>query len=137
MRRLASVLAAVALLLIAALPAAAAKPTIRFDTIDASGNDPFASADCGFPVAFSVIGRSMERLWVDENDVERVVFTINVHVEYTANGRTLRGVDAGMDKGFIEPDGTATIAIHGSVGLVTVPGSGPVLGSAGRLVLLF
>ena len=137
MRRLVSVLAAVALVLIAALPVAAAKPTISFTTINESGIDQFASADCGFPVAFSVSGRSMERSWVDANDVQRVVFTINVHVTYTANGRILRGVDAGMDMGFIEPDGTATIAIHGSVGLVTVPGSGPVLGSTGRLVLHF
>ncbi len=137
MRRLLSVLAALALVLIAALPVAAAKPTISFETIDESGIDQFASADCGFPVAYSLTGRSMERSWVDANGVQRVIFTVNVHVEYTANGRTLRGVDAGMDTGFFEPDGTASIAIHGSVGMVTVPGSGPVLGSTGRLVLLF
>ena len=137
MRRLVSILAAVTLILIAALPVAAAKPTMTFGTIDESGIDPFASADCGFPVTSTVTGRFIERLWVDANDVQRVIFTINVHVEYTANGRTLRGVDAGMDTGFIEPDGTAAIAIHGSVGMVTVPGHGPVLGAAGRLVLLF
>ena len=137
MRRLIPVLAAVALLLTAALLVAAAKPTITVSTISEAGVDPFASADCGFPVSFGVTGQFRERAWFDANDVMRVVFTVNVHVEYTANGRTLRGVDAGMDTGFIQPDGTASVAIHGSVGMVTVPGSGPVFGAAGRLVLVF
>lgn len=137
MRRLIPAIAAVALLVTAALPVAAAKPTITVNAISESGIDPFASADCGFPVSFSVTGESRERAWFDANDVLRVVFTVNVHVEYTANGRTLRGIDAGMDTGFIEPDGTASIAIHGSVGMVKVPGHGPVFGAAGRLVLMF
>ena len=120
-----------------AVPTAAAKPSTSVEMIDESGIDVGASADCGFPVAYTLTGHSKTRSWVDADGVERVIFTVSVRVEYSANARTLRGVDAGMDTGVFQPDGTATIAIHGSVGLVTVPGSGPVLGSAGRLVLLF
>ena len=137
MKRLISLVAAVALVFIVVVPVAAAKPTTSVETIDESGIDAGATADCGFPVAYTLTGQSRTRSWVDADGIERVIFTVSVRVEYTANGRTVRGVDAGMDTGFFEPDGTATIAIHGSVGLVAVPGSGPVLGSAGRLVLLF
>jgi len=137
MKRLVSIFGAVALILIAALPVAAAKPTTSVETIEESGIDAGASADCGFPVAYTLTGRARTKSWVDADGIERVIFTVSVRAEYTANGRTVRGVDAGMDMGFFQPDGTAKIAIHGSVGLTTVPGSGPVLGSAGRLVLLF
>lgn len=127
----------VILLLSLAVPALAAKPTIVKDSFDEPFTDPFLSQVCGFDVTGTVSGHTVSRLWTDaDGNLVREVFTISVRGSLSAGGQTLHFVDTGLDKAIALDGGAVMVVIHGNVRLITAPGAGPVLGSAGRLAFV-
>jgi hypothetical protein len=134
---LSSLFLMVALLLAAGLPVSAAAPATEVEQIEASFVLPAISSTCGFTVTMTVEGQVIHRSWVAESgDVVREIDSINLSRTVSANGNALSFKDAGADKLTVNPDGSTTIESVGNIGLVTVPGSGPVLGGAGRTVVL-
>lgn len=127
----------VILLLSLAGSALAGKPTIVKESFDDQFADEFLSEVCGLGVTVTISGHVVSRVWTDADDnLIREVFTISVRGSVSAGGQTLHFVDTGLDKTTALDGGALMVVIHGSVQLLTAPGAGPVLGSAGRLALI-
>ena len=127
----------VILLLSLAVPALAAKPLIERVTFEDEFPDDFLSEVCGLDVVVSVNGKFTSHLWLDaDENLIREVFNIAVHGSLSAGGATLHFVDTGLDKTTALEGGALRIEVHGSIQLITAPGAGPILGAAGRQVLV-
>ncbi len=132
-----SLLLVVVLALATSVPVSAAGPATEVEELDLSFVLPGMSQACGFPVTMTVLGRVSHKTWVDENgDVIREIHNINLSRTVSANGNTLSFKDSGADRLAANEDGSTTIETVGNLGLVTVSGSGPALGAAGRTVIL-
>ena len=127
----------VIVLLSLAVPALAAKPTIVRESVEDQFADPFLSEICGLDVMVSVSGHVVSHVWTDADDnFVREVFNISLRGSISAGGETLHFVDTGMDTSTALEDGAVEVRVHGNIRLVTAPGAGPVLGSAGRLAFV-
>ncbi|MDQ3880785.1 MAG: hypothetical protein M3295_06915 [Chloroflexota bacterium] len=131
-RRVMTAVSAVFILLVAVTPVSAAAPTRTVFPIDGSAVGEEISGWCGFPVTFTAQGTFQRRTWVGEDGITRTVSTVSVRYTMSANGRTLRYVSAGSTTGTQGPGENGVSDRHGNMQLVTVPGSGSVLGETGH-----
>ena len=127
----------VILVLSLAVPALAAKPLIERVTFEDEFTDDFLSDFCGLDVTVSVSGQFVSHVWLDgDENLIREVFNIAVHGSISAGGAKLHFVDTGLDKTTALEGGAVRIEVHGSIQLITAPGAGPILGAAGRQVIV-
>jgi hypothetical protein len=121
----------------AAQPVAAAKPLLERIPIDDQFTDPFFSTECGFEVIATFTGFIVVHAWLNaDGELVHQVVNYGIRGSYSANGNTLRSVDTGVDTLTVYPDGSMLFHVVGSVALLTAPGTGPVLGSAGLFAIL-
>ena len=116
----------------------AAPPTI--DTFDFSNTfpAPMLSAACGFPVTGHIEGRLTVKTFVNKSGgFTKEIDSFHLVNSFTANGHTLFGRTSQQVKVTLLPNGSYTVAFTGADTILTLPGSGVVLGNVGRLVLLF
>src|SRR5687768_4092550 len=135
MRRFAAVAAALALVLVFASSAVAAKPTIFTVPVDEQSLQPLCR---GFAVAIDATCHFRVAQYFDKaGNIFMEIQNFAIQVTYSANGRTVEVVDTGVDLVKFAADGSFTVAITGNVQLVTATGDGVVGGDAGRLLLAF
>jgi hypothetical protein len=126
------VLAALALAL--AGTAVAAKPVITTVPIDET-----SVIKCqGFRLEESVQGTIKIRSFSENGQIVREVVSVSLtHTVTNKAGESLSTPDVGVDFVRINPDGSATVAVVGLVGRITVPGEGLIAADVGRVVLFF
>ncbi len=114
----------------------AAGPIRTVEAIDFVGLSPVLTAACGFPVARHATGTLATLVWLDDQGQPvRATYTFpTAKLELSANGRSLMASAAGPGFETYNPDGTLTLVSTGTIHFTTAPGSGPVLGFAGRMV---
>ena len=124
----------VVLATMAIAPVVAARPSSETIVID----DHFVDTGlCRFPVTVDGSGHIRLTTFVDKDgNVVKEVQNYALHFSYSANGKTVNVVDAGVDLLKYAADGSFTVAITGNLQLATDAGSGVIAGSAGRTVLL-
>jgi hypothetical protein len=109
------VVSVLAVLVLGASAALAAKPTFtRIDVAD-SGPDPFFTEACGFPVTSSAEGHVTIREFDLADDGLARVLSISVAVTVSANGNEVTFHDVGADLARVAPDGTVIVSIIGIV----------------------
>jgi hypothetical protein len=126
------VLAALALALAGA--AVAAKPVILTIPIDET-----SVIRCqGFQLEESVQGTIKIRSFSENGQIVREVVSVSLlHTVTNEAGESLSTPDVGVDFVRINPDGSATLAVIGLVGRITVPGEGLIAADVGRVVFFF
>jgi hypothetical protein len=103
-------------------------------------NDQFTFAACdGLSVTRTLNGTIQITDFVDKNGELREAVHVRLKGSFTndATGVSIPFVVAETDVVNLNPDGSATVAIIGLVGMITVPGLGLVTADVGRLVLSF
>lgn len=93
----------------------AGKPTIERVTVDEVGIDPFLSEVCGFDVVASAQGHLIFRTFEEDGRGLVSLTTLNVRVEVSANGKTVKVHDVGADSLRVMPDGTVILSIIGQI----------------------
>jgi hypothetical protein len=95
--------------------AAGAAPTIDRMEIDDDFEDEELTQACDVAVNTTVRGHIILRTFPGENTGVAEVRTINLGFKATADGRTFRFRDVGVDVTRIEPDGTLVLYVVGQV----------------------
>jgi hypothetical protein len=116
--------------------ATAAPPQQTAFTID----DTFTvDGICAFPIVEHAQGKARIIDFVDRsgNVTRELDVTPGLTVSFSANGITLTTVSTSVGHGTFNPDGTATLAVTGLSGHISIPGEGTIALSAGRFVAIF
>jgi hypothetical protein len=115
---------------------AGASPIRTTYAIDFTGLSPVLTSACGFPVARHATGTLAMLVWLDaQGQPEKVTYTFPAaKLELSANGRSLTASVAGPGFETYSADGTLNLVSTGTIHFMPVPGSGPGLGFAGRMV---
>jgi hypothetical protein len=113
----ASALALLAVLVLAASAALAAKPTFtRIDFVE-SGTDELLTEACGFPVMFTEQGQvTIRDFELADKGLARVL-TVNAVRTASANGNEVTFRDVGADHVRVAPDGTVIASVIGQLPL--------------------
>lgn len=130
--------ASVAAALLLATPAGAAAPTR--ESVPFTDTRPAAvlSQACGFPVTSHLEGTMTVTDFVDRaGNFKQEITLFRLVATFSANGHVISGHTTQPIKTVAQPDGSFTVAFMGVDGLFTLPGSGPVVGQIGRLLLQF
>jgi hypothetical protein len=134
MRSVLAVFAALSLMLGSTAFVAAAQPTMETINLD----DHFVDTElCAkFDVQIDVTGRIRLAEYFDrQGNLVMEINTYDVHLSFSANGKTVTVVDTGVDVVEWSNDGSLTVAITGNLQLVTGGSAGVVGGAAGRTLL--
>ena len=126
------------LMLVAAWPVSADKPSV---TIERVVNEQTTFEECnGLTITRTLNGtiRTTEH-FDDEGNLIRLVVQFHLHGSFTnqANGVSLPFIIAETDTININPDNSAIFATTGLIGRITVPGAGLVTTDVGRIVFFF
>ena len=114
-------------------PVEAAAPSVQKISSDTVFVDDILSAACGFPVSHEEV-RNLKIFTYANGTQKYVLAGVNYDV-YSGHGGSLSAPQSGRDVYTLSPDGTIlTDVATGNFGMVTVPGTGPVLLGAGKLV---
>lgn len=117
-------------------PVEAASPSVQKISIDTVFVDDELSAACGFLVTHEEV-RNLKIFTYADGTQKYVLAGVNYDV-YSGPGGSLSAPQSGKDVYTVSPDGTIlTDVATGNFGMVTVPGAGPVLLGAGKLVTVF
>jgi hypothetical protein len=116
-RRITGCVASVLVLIGGLIPgvASGAPPTIERIAVDDTFVDEELSEACGVEVTTRARGHITVRTFEEDGTGVVEVFTINVGLTATADGRVFRFRDVGADVTRIEPDGTVVLLISGQV----------------------
>ena len=96
-------------------PTFGAKPTLERIEIDETFPDEFLTDICGFPVTTSAQGHIIVREFTREGTGVVELRTISVGLTATANGKTYRFRDVGVDLVRRTPDGFEILMVVGQV----------------------
>jgi len=133
MRRFLAFAAACALALGSTAAVWAAQPSSETIDVDFSVVDTQLCAD--FDVTIDGTGHVRVSTYFDRHgDPVMEVNNIAIRLSYSANGKTVNVIDAGVDLVKFNDDGSVTVAVTGIVQLVTAGGQGVVGGETGRLL---
>jgi len=117
-------------------PVAAAPASVQKISINTTFVDDTLSAFCNFPVTRQEV-RNLTIFTYADGTQKFVLAGVNYDV-YSGPGGSLSAPQSGKDVYTVSPDGTIlTDVATGNFGMVTVPGTGPVLLGAGKLVTVF
>ena len=120
-----------------ALPARAEAPTTETFPVDDTRPAPFLSGACGFPVIRHSEGSvTVTDFTASDGTFTREITRFRLVDTFSANGHEIAGRTIQPILTVARPDGSLTVAFTGTE-MFTLPGAGPVIGSAGRLLLLF
>ncbi len=94
---------------------------------------------CAFPIVESAHGKGQIIEFVDRdgNVTRELDTTPGLQVSFSANGITLTTVSTSVGHWTFNTDGTATLAVTGLSGHISIPGQGTIALSAGRFVAVF
>ena len=128
-------LGAVALALVAAMPAFAEQPVVTETHLDRTRTIPAGPDFCPFPFVVHTEGTLRTAVY---SDGRTVTWAVDFHIAYTnpANGKSVGTVLAGPVIEEPNGDGTVTVTINGNDGHVTAPGQGTLWAEVGRLVYI-
>ena len=122
--------------LLAPVPAGAAEPTHQSIAMSQTFPAPVLSGACGFAVTGHLEGTMTVTDLVDrQGNFVREITLFHLVQSFGANGHVITGRTSQQITTATRPDGSLTVAFMGTDSLFTLPGSGPVIGSAGRLEL--
>jgi hypothetical protein len=124
--------------LLTSLPAEATSASRQQVPIDQTFPAPVLSRACGFQITGHLEGTMTVTDFTDSDGTFlREVTPFRLTQIFAANNQVITGHTSQHIATAIQRDGTFTVAFTGNDSLFTLPGSGPVIGSAGRLVMLF
>jgi hypothetical protein len=122
--------------LLGPVPAEAAAPTHQSIAISQTFPAPVLSDACGFAVTGHLEGTMTVTDFVDrQGSFVREITLFHLGQTFGANGHVITGRTSQQVTTAAQPDGSFTVAFVGTDSLFALPGSGPVIGSAGRLEL--
>jgi hypothetical protein len=123
----------------AALGAASAGAAPPQQTAFSIDNTIAVDGVCEFPIVEHVEGKARIVDFVDRagNVTRELDLTPGLTVSFSANGITLTTVSTSVGHWTFNADGTATLAVTGLSGHISIPGQGTIALSAGRFVAIF
>lgn len=118
--------------------AEAAAPARQVTPVSESFSAPVLSGACGFEITGHLEGTITVTDFADQDDTfVREITLFRGTQTFSGNNRSITGQTSQQITTAMRPDGSFTVAFMGIDSLFTLPGSGPVVGSAGRLKLLY
>ena len=112
-----------------AVPANAAAPSGESVPISETFPAPVLSQACGFPITGGLEGTMTVKDFVDrEGTFSQEITRFHMLQTFSANGHVVSGHTSEPIKTVVRPDGSSSVAFMGNDSMLTLPGSGPVIG---------